>query len=254
MIGIYKITSPTGKIYIGQSINIEKRFKSYKYKIPHEQPRLRNSFLKHGIDKHNFEVLCECEIHELNDKERYYQDLFSATGKKGLNCSLTASSDRNGKASQETRLKMSITRTGMKQSKETCLKKSNRMKGENNPMFGNNGVKNHFYGKKHSKETLDKIRKIHLNNQYCKGRIVSNETKKKMSISSLGNTRCSGRVLSESTKNKISNSLKRKVINIETGEIYNSFTELAEMLNISKWTIQKRLNGQMKNNTNFKYL
>ena len=24
MIGIYKITSPTGKIYIGQSINIEK--------------------------------------------------------------------------------------------------------------------------------------------------------------------------------------------------------------------------------------
>ena len=174
MIGIYKITSPTGKIYIGQSINIEKRFKSYKYKIPHEQPRLRNSFLKHGIDKHNFEVLCECEIHELNDKERYYQDLFSATGKKGLNCSLTASSDRNGKASQETRLKMSITRTGMKQSKETCLKKSN--------------------------------------------------------------------------------SLKRKVINIETGEIYNSFTELAEMLNISKWTIQKRLNGQMKNNTNFKYL
>ena len=29
MIGIYKITSPTKRIYIGQSINIEKRFKSY---------------------------------------------------------------------------------------------------------------------------------------------------------------------------------------------------------------------------------
>ena len=30
MIGIYKITSPNGKIYIGQSINIDRRFKSYR--------------------------------------------------------------------------------------------------------------------------------------------------------------------------------------------------------------------------------
>lgn len=28
--GIYKIISPTGKIYIGQSIDIEKRWKAYK--------------------------------------------------------------------------------------------------------------------------------------------------------------------------------------------------------------------------------
>ena len=30
MIGIYKITSPTGKIYIGQSINLKRRFRDYK--------------------------------------------------------------------------------------------------------------------------------------------------------------------------------------------------------------------------------
>lgn len=29
MIGIYKITSPSGKIYIGQSGNLEKRLKDY---------------------------------------------------------------------------------------------------------------------------------------------------------------------------------------------------------------------------------
>jgi predicted GIY-YIG superfamily endonuclease len=29
-IGIYKITSPSNKIYIGQSINIERRIKQYK--------------------------------------------------------------------------------------------------------------------------------------------------------------------------------------------------------------------------------
>ena len=30
MIGIYKITSPNNRVYIGQSINIEKRFIGYK--------------------------------------------------------------------------------------------------------------------------------------------------------------------------------------------------------------------------------
>lgn len=29
MIGIYKITSPSGKVYIGQSVNIKERFKSH---------------------------------------------------------------------------------------------------------------------------------------------------------------------------------------------------------------------------------
>ena len=29
MIGIYKITSPSGKVYIGQSIDIERRWKKY---------------------------------------------------------------------------------------------------------------------------------------------------------------------------------------------------------------------------------
>jgi hypothetical protein len=30
IVGIYKITSPSGKVYIGQSINIERRIKEYK--------------------------------------------------------------------------------------------------------------------------------------------------------------------------------------------------------------------------------
>lgn len=49
MIGIYKITSPTNKIYIGQSVNIEKRLKSYKDNLPKSQTLLLRSFLKHGV-------------------------------------------------------------------------------------------------------------------------------------------------------------------------------------------------------------
>lgn len=102
MIGIYKITSPTKKIYIGQSINIEQRFYMYKRNHCKKQVRLYNSLKKHGSEKHNFEIIIECEISELNDKERYYQDLYSVTSDKGLNCSLTKSSDRSGKLSIET--------------------------------------------------------------------------------------------------------------------------------------------------------
>jgi group I intron endonuclease len=86
MIGIYKITSPSNKIYIGQSKNVEKRIKFYKYTLAKGQPRLYNSFKKYGYENHTFEIIHCCEIHELFYFERYYQDLFSVELEKGLNC------------------------------------------------------------------------------------------------------------------------------------------------------------------------
>ena len=122
MIGIYKITSPTKKVYIGQSVNIERRFKEYKKLNCKTQPIIYKSLLKYGFDKHKFEILCECDIKELNDKERYYQDIFSATGKNGLNCTLTKSSDRSGKFSDEHKLKISKANKGKIFSEETRKK------------------------------------------------------------------------------------------------------------------------------------
>jgi len=108
MIGIYKITSPSKKIYIGQSVNIEKRFKQYKLGNCKRQKKLYNSFKKYGAENHVFTVIIECEIIELNDKERYYQDLYSVLEITGLNCLLTNASDRSGKLSKETIIKMSL--------------------------------------------------------------------------------------------------------------------------------------------------
>lgn len=52
MIGIYKITSPTGKVYVGQSVDIEKRWNQYKNENKSfVGPRLYNSLLKHGLDR-----------------------------------------------------------------------------------------------------------------------------------------------------------------------------------------------------------
>lgn len=108
MIGIYKITSPSNRIYIGQSVNIEKRFLSYKrlYVKNQKQTKLFRSFLKHGVNNHTFEVVCYCSYSELNDLERYYQELFDCLN-NGLNCVLTKTTDKSGKVSEETLKKMS---------------------------------------------------------------------------------------------------------------------------------------------------
>ncbi len=140
MIGIYKITSPNNRVYIGQSINIEKRFSNYKgLHNCNRQPALFGSFLKHGVNNHKFEIVCECEIHELNDKERYYQDLYSVTNNKGLNCVLTKSSDRNQKGRKQTKeeiAKRVEKITGLKRTKEHKIHSRNIKLGSLNPMFG----------------------------------------------------------------------------------------------------------------------
>lgn len=128
MIGIYKIISPSKKIYVGQSIDIEKRFEYYKILNCKGQTILYNSFLKYGVNNHTFAVLCECDVSELNEKERFYQDLFSVL-KNGMNCMLTSYNGNSGKMCVKTRLKLSIASKGKKMSKESKLKMSLAKKG-----------------------------------------------------------------------------------------------------------------------------
>ena len=60
MIGIYKITSPSNKIYIGQSINIERRFNSYK-NLSHckQQIKLYNSLQKYLVVRNSYLIFVE---------------------------------------------------------------------------------------------------------------------------------------------------------------------------------------------------
>ena len=96
MVGIYKITSPTGKIYIGQSTNIKVRWNNYRKIRAKGQIKLYNSLIKHGPENHKFEVILECAEESLNKMERHYQELFN-TQQEGLNCRLTKTDDKSGK-------------------------------------------------------------------------------------------------------------------------------------------------------------
>lgn len=109
MTGIYKITNPNGKVYIGQSVDIEKRWQAHKqakYDLP-----LYHSFRKYGINKHIFEVVEECKVNELNERERYYQQKYKVIT-DGLNCVLTGDENRSGYLPENIRKKISNTMLG----------------------------------------------------------------------------------------------------------------------------------------------
>ncbi len=108
MIGIYKITSPSGRIYIGQSVECETRWKQYIH-TGVRQTKLYRSFEKHGKDLHTFEVIEECSVEDLNTRERYWQDFYNVL-EEGLNCRLTATGDKTGKMSKESIEKRSATK------------------------------------------------------------------------------------------------------------------------------------------------
>ncbi len=103
--------SPSGKVYIGQAINISRRFAEYsKLTSCASQIVLYRSFVKYGVKAHTFVVLRECEVSQLNNWERHYQDLYNSTGPAGLNCRLTGSTCKSGKMSKESILKRQQTR------------------------------------------------------------------------------------------------------------------------------------------------
>lgn len=84
MIGIYKITNKiNGKCYIGQSVDIHRRWKGHRKdafwdgSLAKDYPLYR-AMRKHGIENFEFEVLEECSADALNEKEIYYINFYKS--------------------------------------------------------------------------------------------------------------------------------------------------------------------------------
>lgn len=214
MIGIYKIISPIGKIYIGQSINIERRFLRYKKLHCKTQILIYRSLIKYGAERHVFEVVCECEISELNDKERYYQDLYNCTGENGLNCFLNEYSGGIRAVSQQTKEKISKTLKGriMPNSVKLKISKSN------------------------------------------KGRVISSDHKRMLSISKKGKKLSESHISNLSKGKKgIAAKNRIIVLDKQTGVFYYSVTEACFYAGISRSTLTGYLRGYVKNKTSLSY-
>ena len=177
--GIYKITSPTGKVYIGQSTNIEARWERYKKARCEQQRKLFHSLVKYGWINHIFEIIEECPIEDLKCHERYWQDYYEVGDRdKGLNCLLTECGE----------LKEVILK----------LKRASPRKGK--------------------KEKVIK---------------EPNEFKKFL--------------------NKTYYSKSKLVLDTQTGIFYYCAREVCELYGFKYETFKSRLNGKLKNNTQFIY-
>ena len=90
--GIYMITNPDGKSYIGASINVRTRLiahKSCSNTIWGGNTKLMQSIKKHGFFNHKFEILEACDRESLYVLEKKYIEKFQ-TETNGLNGENTA--------------------------------------------------------------------------------------------------------------------------------------------------------------------
>lgn len=269
--GIYKITSPSGKIYIGQSSDIKRRF--YCYSVINNcenQIRLKRSLLKYKPENHIFEIIEECSVNLLSERERYWQEHYNVLGEKGLNCKLTSTDTKNALLSDETKIKISKANKGRIISKETRdkmsksrtgLKKSDCIKVIN---ISNNIIYNSLeeaIKKESIKHSPSYMRAMLLN---LKHNFTNLRYLNKKDIPVLEKPKHSrvGTKHSTNSKSKISDKKKgnncsgKKVVNVITNLIYESAKKAFEsQTEIKKYgTFRAMLSGHLKNKTNYKYL
>lgn len=173
---VYMHISTSEKKYIGiTSLSTEKRWKNGNgYK---KQPYFHRAINKYGWDNFQHIIIAR----GLSEEEAKWleieliKELDTINSKKGYN--LSRGGDGNN-PTEETRKKMSESQKGKhngelnpnygrnpmdymseETKKERSKKLSKANSGKNNPMYGRNGELNPFYGKKHSEESLKKIRK-----------------------------------------------------------------------------------------------
>ena len=167
MIGtIYKLTSPSNKCYIGQTINLVERkrtlYSPNKYYSGH---RLDNAIKKYGIENFQYEIIIQIvesskeKLREkLDELEKFYIEKYDSYN-NGYNMTLGGSGSNGCFQTEESKRKISEKAKGRKGSmlgRHLTEEQRNKI---SNFAKTRTGEKNSFYGKTHSEETKLKIGK-----------------------------------------------------------------------------------------------
>lgn len=101
MTGIYKITNKiSGKIYIGQAYDITRRLSVHKRGGNQDNQAIDKAIVKYGQDNFLYEIIEECSVDELNEREIYWIAHFNSY-RKGYN------STTGGQGAQNLAIKLS---------------------------------------------------------------------------------------------------------------------------------------------------
>jgi len=224
--GIYIIVNTkNGAIYIGQSQDINKRWKTHKRELHagiHKNSYLQRSWNKYSEKLFSFKILEYCQVENLNDREQHYINVYMGKitcynlvkdvqspmrGRKHTQSTLIKMRLTASKKSQEIRKRTSETLMGHVVSEETRRKISDAKKGKPPHNKGsrlsdeqkrhlsqiNKGKTAHNKGKSPSEESRRKMSESH------KGKVLSEEHKRKIGEASRNITDETRRKLSEAT-------------------------------------------------------
>jgi len=263
---IYKIENNiNSKIYIGSAEKFNLRYNQHKHHLlkgTHHSRILQNFVNKYGFECLSFKIIEE-NVFNLIDREQFYIDKLNpffnirkiANSMKGtkrtdeqkkymLEQRLKKSGYvKNRFVSEETRKKISEAHKGKKISEEAIRKcKETRIKNNSYKLTEEQKEKRRIIstGRKHTEETklkISKLRKGKGNGMYGKTKELHHNYKKQ---------------LSEETKQKMRNKGK-KIIDTNTGIIYDNISDLCFKKNIPKGTMSKYLIGIVKSVQNYKY-
>lgn len=191
MIGIYKITSPTGKVYIGQTFDSRARFRTYK-RLERSSigRRLYNSLVKHGATTHRFAMIhtlpADVSQAVMNDYEKLYIAQYRNCGLELLNLTEGGEGSKGYKHTQEALLKMSIMGKG-------------RFAGNKNPNYGKGcfGDSNGAFGKsrrhlclKAAQANEKPVFQFALNGQFIKEFKSATEAAKELNLKTTNISSC----------------------------------------------------------------
>lgn len=160
MIGLYKIENKiNGKIYIGKSIDIERRFTSHKYTLTKNCKSYCNRYLKKSVEKYGIENFCfsvletfdEINEIELADAEVKWMDFYdSFNSNKGYN--LKRDSSTKTLISDDTKMLLSLSRQ-----KELNSNYGNKWNEEQKKIASDTQKKRHEAGIYYTDEWRNKI-------------------------------------------------------------------------------------------------
>jgi len=262
---VYKITSPSGRIYVGSTISIKNRKYAYK-NLKKSQSKLRNSLNKYGWENHKFEIVWEGDANLRLKFEREIGLSYNVLNKDvGLNLLLPKFEDLPTIYSQEMRDKCRTNRLGKKSKwnykkvsiynkdghfiktfeslKECSLYLNIQSSSISNALKSNYLLKKLYQVKK--EEFLEGI------SPYKRKPIVFLETTLlNLKNRSLKNIYSKGRKMSKEDKERISNLISTPILKFDKQnnfiEEYKSITSAAKSNNISITAI----NNNLKNKSN----
>jgi group I intron endonuclease len=149
---IYKITNTiNNKCYVGQTLNdVKERWRQHKKKSTNCR-YLKHAFIKYGFDKFKFELICICFDEDLDKYEIEYIKKFKCLVPDGYN--LKSGGLGDGRLSKESKEQISKTLKNMYLNGYIHPNKGIKLSKEHR-----NKLSIAHNGKKHTKETLIKLK------------------------------------------------------------------------------------------------